>query len=176
MSWRRALIGGLSALPIIALLAFGLTLDPQHVRSPLPGRDAPDFALPIMGTQDSVRLSDFHGQVVVLNFWASWCVPCRVEHPALTATAAEYYDRDVRFVGVLYRDLPDAAYRWIERLGGINYPSLDDAGSRTAIDYGLAGVPETFIIGRDGTVAYKHIGPITAGRLREILDPLVALP
>jgi cytochrome c biogenesis protein CcmG, thiol:disulfide interchange protein DsbE len=173
MNWRSALIAGACAVPIIALLAFGLTVDPRTVKSPLPGRDAPDFALPVMGANDTIRLADYHGRILVLNFWASWCIPCRIEHPALTAAADSYREHGVEFLGVLYRDLPDAARRWLDQYGEA-YPSTEDPGSRTAIGYGLSGVPETFVIGRDGVVVYKHIGPITAAQLRAVLDPLVA--
>jgi cytochrome c biogenesis protein CcmG, thiol:disulfide interchange protein DsbE len=174
VNWRRATVGAAAALPIVALLAFGLTRDPRSLDSPLPGRPAPEFALPIMFSEDSVRLADLRGHIVVLNFWASWCVPCLVEHPVLTAAADDYYDYGVRFLGVLYRDSPENADRWVRRLGGASYPSAEDDGSRTAIDYGLAGVPETFFIDRDGRIAYKHMGPITATQLARILDPLLA--
>jgi cytochrome c biogenesis protein CcmG, thiol:disulfide interchange protein DsbE len=172
MNWRRSFIAAICALPFIALLAFGLTRDPRSLMSPLPGRDAPDFVLPVMGANDSIRLSDYRGRVLVLNFWASWCIPCRIEHPVLLEAAQSYREHGVEFVGVLYRDMPDAARRWLDQLGE-GYPSLDDPGSRTAIDYGLAGVPETFVIGRDGVVVYKHVGPISAPQLRAVLDPLV---
>jgi cytochrome c biogenesis protein CcmG, thiol:disulfide interchange protein DsbE len=174
MNWRRAMIAFAAAIPVIALLGYGLTRDPHALDSPLPGRPAPEFALPVMASADSVRLAELRGHVVVLNFWASWCVPCLVEHPVLTEAAVHYYDQGVRFLGVLYRDSPDNARRWIDRLGGASYPTVLDAGSRAAIDYGLAGVPETFIIDRDGTIARKHIGPITAEQMAQLLEPLLA--
>jgi cytochrome c biogenesis protein CcmG, thiol:disulfide interchange protein DsbE len=173
MNWRRAFFGAAAALPVIALLAFGLTRDPRSLDSPLPGRPAPEFTLPIMFSEDSVRLADLRGNVVVLNFWASWCVPCLVEHPVLTEAATAYYDEGVRFLGVLYRDAPQNADRWIRRLGGASYPSAEDAGSRTAIDYGLAGVPETFIIGRDGRIVNKHLGPLSAEQMARYIEPLL---
>jgi cytochrome c biogenesis protein CcmG, thiol:disulfide interchange protein DsbE len=173
MNWRRATLGAAAALPIIALLAFGLSRDPRLIDSPLPGRDAPQFTLPLMFSEDSVRLADLRGHVVVLNFWASWCVPCLAEHPVLTDAAVDYYDQGVRFLGVLYRDSPENADRWIRRLGGASYPSAEDDGSRTAIDYGLAGVPETFVIDRDGTIVRKHLGPLTARQIAAYLDPLL---
>jgi cytochrome c biogenesis protein CcmG, thiol:disulfide interchange protein DsbE len=174
MNWRRSLIALTAASPVVALLAFGMTRDPRIIESPLPGRAAPEFALPVMEAEDSVRLADLRGHVVVLNFWASWCVPCLAEHPVLTNAAMAYHDRGVRFLGVLYRDAPQNARRWIDRLGGASYPTVLDEGSRAAIDYGLAGVPETFIIDRDGRIAHKHIGPITDAQLAALLDPLLA--
>jgi cytochrome c biogenesis protein CcmG, thiol:disulfide interchange protein DsbE len=174
MNWRSSLYAVAGTIPVLALLAFGMTRDPRALQSPLPGRPAPEFALPVMASEDSVRLADLRGHVVVLNFWASWCVPCLAEHPVLTQAALRYHDQGVRFLGVLYRDAPDNARRWIDRLGGASYPTLTDDRSRAAIDYGLAGVPETFIIDRDGTIAYKHIGPITAEQLAGILEPVLS--
>ncbi|MCC6318470.1 MAG: redoxin domain-containing protein [Gemmatimonadaceae bacterium] len=185
MNWRRASIAGAIALPIIALLAYGTTRDPKAVPSQLPGRQAPDFALPIFAKGeasqaraegDTVRLSQFQGQVVVLNFWASWCLPCRAEHRALSDAAVDYEKQGVKFLGVLYDDTPDNGKRWIVEMGGQPYPSLEDSRKRTAIDYGLYGVPETFFIGRDGRVAYKHIGPVTDALLAAKLDSLLATP
>jgi cytochrome c biogenesis protein CcmG/thiol:disulfide interchange protein DsbE len=185
MNWRRATAAAAVALPIIALLGFGLTRDPGEIRSPLPGRAAPDFALEVFtpgddpaqqAAADTIRLSEFRGQVVVLNFWASWCLACRDEHQALSQTAAAYADRGVRFFGVLYNDTPSNGQRWIREMGGQSYPSVDDPRKRTAIDFGLYGVPETFMIGKDGTVAYKHTGPITDALLAHKLDSLLAAP
>lgn len=174
MNWRRSLIALAAVSPVVALLAFGMTRDPRAIDSPLPGRAAPEFVLPVMEAEDSIRLADLRGHIVVLNFWASWCVPCLAEHPVLTNAAMAYHDRGVRFLGVLYRDSPQNARRWIDRLGGASYPTVLDDGSRAAIDYGLAGVPETFIIDRDGRIARKHIGPITDAQLAALLDPLIA--
>jgi cytochrome c biogenesis protein CcmG, thiol:disulfide interchange protein DsbE len=190
MNWRRALIltVGVGA-PALALLAFGLTRDAGEIVSPLPGRDAPDFALPAFTSGqatalqakappeiDSVKLSDMRGDVVVVNFWASWCLACRTEHQELHRAAARYADSDVHFLGVLYNDTPSNGLQWLETFGALPYPSLEDEGSRTAIDYGLYGVPETFIIGRDGRVAYKHAGPVTESLLSSKIDSLRALP
>jgi cytochrome c biogenesis protein CcmG/thiol:disulfide interchange protein DsbE len=185
MNWRRASIAGAAALPIIALLAYGTTRDPKAITSPLPGRAAPEFALSVFAQGeaaqhradgDTIRLSQFAGQVVVLNFWASWCLACRDEHRALSDVAEAYVERGVKFFGVLYDDAPSSGLRWIEEMGGQSYPSVDDPRKRTAIDYGLYGVPETFFIGKDGRVAYKHIGPVTDALLAFKLDSLLAAP
>jgi cytochrome c biogenesis protein CcmG/thiol:disulfide interchange protein DsbE len=185
MNWRRATFAGAVALPIVALLGFGLTRDPSVIRSPLPGRAAPDFALEVFApgagmvardNRDTVRLSEFRGQVVVLNFWASWCLACRDEHEALSQVAAAYADRGVRFFGVLYNDAPSNGLRWIQEMGGQSYPSVDDPRKRTAIDFGLYGVPETFMIGKDGVVAYKHTGPVSDRLLAFKLDSLLGAP
>jgi cytochrome c biogenesis protein CcmG/thiol:disulfide interchange protein DsbE len=179
---RRSLVGAAIGLPFVALLGFGLTRDPRAIPSPLPGRSAPDFRLAVLRPgdypparvpRDTAALSDHRGQVVVLNFWASWCLACRDEHAALSTVAREYAGRDVQFFGPVYNDTPARAARWIEAMGGQAYPSLLDEGSRTAIDYGLYGVPETFFIGRDGRVAYKHIGPVNESLLRQKIDSLL---
>lgn len=175
MNWRRSLIGIGIALPIIALLAYGMTVDPNELPSTLPGRPAPEFALRIMDSAppDTARLAAHRGEVVVLNFWASWCLECRVEHSDLSLTATTYAARGVQFYGVLYSDSEANGRSWIREMGGQAYPSLVDDRSRTAIDYGLYGVPETFIIDQQGRVVHKQIGPITARRLSDIIDPLL---
>ena len=176
MNWRRAAIGAGVALPIIALLAYGMTVDPNALPSTLPGRPAPEFALRVMDTAppDTARLTEHRGDVVVLNFWASWCLECRVEHSDLSVAATTYNGKGVQFYGVLYGDTEANGRSWIREMGGQAYPALLDDGSRTAINYGLYGVPETFVIDQQGRVVHKQIGPITAAKLASIIDPLLA--
>lgn len=176
MNWSRAALGLGIALSIIALLGFGLTRDPTAFPSPLPGTTAPTFALPVMETGELVDLADLAGEVVVLNFWASWCVPCRYEHADLVASAGRYQTRGVRFYGLLYQDTPRNAGTFIEEMGGVNYPTLLDEGSRTAISYGVTGVPETFVIDRDGTIVFKYNGPISLRQLEAVIEPLLVDP
>jgi len=183
---KRALIGALAVVPIVLLLQFGLRHDPHEIASPLPGRPAPSFSLPVFvqGTAaerlgsslDTARLAALKGDVVVLNFWASWCLACRDEHPALGEVASRYAGTDVHFFGVLYNDTPRNGREWLDRMGPVSYPSLLDPGARTAINYGLYGVPETFFIGRDGKVAYKHVGPLTPAVLEEKIAALRSAP
>lgn len=174
MNWRRSAAGIAVSIPILGLLAYGLTLDPNEIPSPLPGRPAPEFALPVMDAPgDTVRLAELRGDVVVVNFWASWCLECRHEHSDLSLAATRYASDGVHFYGILYNDTPANGRAWIREMGGQTYPALLDEGSRTAIGYGLYGVPETFIIDREGTVVHKQIGPITLARLTSIIDPLV---
>jgi cytochrome c biogenesis protein CcmG/thiol:disulfide interchange protein DsbE len=189
VNWQRSALAAAAGVPLIALLGFGLTRDPKIIPSPLPGREAPDFTLRVFAPgdtaspatvtrasalADTIRLEALRGEVVVLNFWASWCGGCGVEHQALVSVARLYEGQGVRFIGVLYNDTPELAIRWIRRMGGQSYPSLEDDGARTAIDYGLYGVPETFIIGPDGRVAYKHAGPVTEQLLIEKINMLRA--
>lgn len=182
MNWKRAGIAMLASVPVIALFAFGFTRDPGAIPSPLPGKAAPAFNLPVFApgepplarpVGDALRLGDLAGRVVVLNFWASWCLACRDEHTALSETARSYAGQPVQFIGVLYNDRPANGLLWIAQMGGQSYPSVTDDESRTAIDYGLYGVPETFIVDPAGRIAYKHLGPITEGVLRQWIDSLM---
>ena len=185
MRWRIAAAAVVLGLPAVALLGFGLTRDPREIPSPLPGRPAPAFALPVfapgtppVGTApsvgDSIRLASLRGDIVVVNFWASWCLACRGEHASLAAVGAQYAGTDVHFMGVLYNDSPENGVRWIQQLGGQPYPSLQDEGARTAIDYGVYGVPETYLIDRTGHVAYKQTGPVTDSVLIAKIEALRA--
>ena len=172
MNWKRATIAAGGALVLVALLAFGMTKDPGEIPSPLPGKAAPSFALQVLDQADKVDLAALRGEVVVLNFWASWCLNCRQEHSALSRVAKMYEGKGVRFYGVIYNDSPENATRWIAEMGGQSYPALVDDKARTAIDYGLYGVPETFFISKDGRVAYKQIGPANEEVLVEWIEKL----
>jgi cytochrome c biogenesis protein CcmG/thiol:disulfide interchange protein DsbE len=183
MNWRRAGIATLLAMPVILLFRYGLTQDPRNIISPLPGNAAPPFALAVFApghppldrpVGDTVRLADLRGRVVVLNFWASWCLACRDEHTGLSEVARTYAGRPVTFVGSLYQDTPANGTSWINDMGGQNYPSVHDPRSRTAIDYGLYGVPETFFIAPDGQIARKITGPATPGVIKHVVDSLLA--
>ncbi len=182
MNWKRSAIAFMAAVPVIALFAFGFTRDPAEIPSPLPGRTAPPFTLAVLtegqGSHarpagDTLRLSDLAGKVVVMNFWASWCLPCRTEHAALSEAATYYSDRPTQFIGVLYNDEPAAGVNWIREMGGMTYPAVTDVLSLTAIDYGLYGVPETFVIDAAGRVAYKHLGPVTSEVLHRVIDSVL---
>lgn len=185
MNWRRSLGAAVVVVPIVVLLGYGLTRDPRAIPSPLPGQPAPEFALAVMkdapgsgqgreAAGDTIRLSELRGNVVVINFWASWCLACRDEHAALSATARAYEGRGVRFFGILYKDSPEQARAWIDEMGGQSYPTLLDPGSRTAIDFGVYGVPETFFIGPDGRVEYKHVGPVNERILVDRIEAILA--
>lgn len=175
MNWKRAFVGATIALAMVSLLAYGLTQDPRELPNALPGRRAPNFSLAIMDQpRDTVRLAEYRGQVVVLNFWASWCAECRVEHSILSETATAYKGKGVHFYGVLYDDTPEKARNWVTEMGGQSYPNLVDEHGLMAVDYGLTGVPETVIVGPDGMVAHKQIGVVTRDLLRTKLDSLLA--
>lgn len=162
------------ALAFLGLLGFGLTRDVQKLPSALVGKTAPGFRAETLAG-DSLGLSELRGNVVVLNFWASWCIPCRQEHAVLRRAERAFRGRDARVVGVVYQDGRSAARRFMRDLGG-DWPSLLDPASRIAIDYGVYGVPETFFLSRDGTVARKHIGPLTWEVVESTVDSLLARP
>lgn len=183
MNWKRAAIAVAASAPLIALLAWGFRRDPAEIPSPLPSHQAPPFSLQVFApgepplgrlVGDTVRLADLRGKVVVLNFWASWCLSCGAEHATLSDMAQQYAGQPVRFLGVLYSDSKEPALTWIARRGGQSYPSVNDPESRTAIDFGLYGVPETFFIDGSGRVAYKQTGPVTDAILTHVVDSLLA--
>ncbi len=183
MNWKRSAIAAGFAIPVLGLFVFGMRHDPKDIPSPLPGTIAPSFALQVFAPGqtplgrpigDTIRLADMRGQVVVLNFWASWCLSCRDEHAVLSEVARTYAGKPVRFVGSLYQDRASAGTEWIAELGGQSYPSVEDPQARTAIDYGLYGVPETFIVAADGRIARKITGPAEAAVVTRIVDSLLA--
>jgi cytochrome c biogenesis protein CcmG/thiol:disulfide interchange protein DsbE len=168
----RALVAAAILLPVVAfavLLASGLGGDPEELPSELEGQPAPTFSLPVLGGEGTVDLASLRGQVVVLNFWASWCRPCREEHPALLAAWQRYRERGVVIVGVGFEDTEEGGLAYAEELGG-DWPLVGDPDSRTAIDYGVFGVPETFVIAPDGTIEGKTVGAVTYDWLEEHIE------
>ena len=156
-----------------SLLAFGLSRDPAVLRSPLIGQRAPDFALQTLDGSRTIRLSDLRGQVVVINFWASWCRDCRVEHPALTAAWQRYRDSGAVVLGIAFQDRKQDSAAFARELV-TDWPLLHDPDSRTALAYGVYGIPETFFVGPDGRVAHKHIGAVPyevlSGQITRLLN------
>ena len=140
--WAAVLVA-LSAVGIGAVFGARLGKDPTLVETPLIGTRAPDRQVPYQEKAGSIDLSQFRGRVVVVNFWASWCVACREEHPELLAAAKAYRDRGVQFVGVVYQDRKATATAFLDEMGrgGRNYSYVSDPGSRMAIDFGVFGVP-----------------------------------
>ena len=156
---------------LLIFLGIGLKLDPRTVPSPLVGKPAPGFELPRLHALDqSVTLDDFKGKVWVLNVWASWCVSCRAEHPVLNQWAQSDH---VFLVGLNYKDQTPDALLWLQQLGNPYAVSLVDADGRVGIDWGVYGVPETFVIDKHGTIRYKHIGPVSKEDLEQTLRPLI---
>ncbi len=159
---------------LVILLAFGLTQDPKKVPSPLIDKPAPAFTLPrLSNLSETFSPADMAGKVWVLNVWASWCVSCRAEHEVIKQLAAMQL---VDIVGLDYKDEVVDGKRWLQQLGNPYTLSVVDLEGRAGIDWGVYGVPETFIIGKDGLIKYKHIGPVTVQSLQaEIIPRIKAL-
>ncbi len=156
---------------LLALLAVGLTLNPREVPSPLIGKPAPGFELPLLHAPDKTfSQKDMLGRVWILNVWASWCPPCLIEHPVVTELARSGV---APVVGLNYKDAREDALPWLKRNGDPYQLSVYDAAGRIAIDYGVYGVPETYIIDRRGVIRYKHIGPLTPEVAQKKIRPLV---
>jgi cytochrome c biogenesis protein CcmG/thiol:disulfide interchange protein DsbE len=162
----------LAALPVLGLLAYGFRTDPRAVPSPLVGRPAAAFALQGFDGQP-VSLDALRGQVVVLNFWASWCYPaCYEEAPVLEAGWRRYRERGAVVVGVAIQDKDPASRDFIERFG-LTFPNAPDPSGKVSIDYGVYGVPETFVIDRRGMIRTKHVGAVTEQLFRQAVEPLL---
>lgn len=152
-------------LPFVALLYFSLSRDPRVLPSALLGKPAPSFTLQTLDGK-TVSLEGLQGKPIVLNFWSTWCGPCLEEHRVIKQAVARYGKSGVLFYSVLYEDTVENAERFIETYGEAA-PVLLDPGLKTAIDYGVAGVPETFFIDAKGRVIYKHAGVLTHDLLAE---------
>ena len=186
-AFRRRLLIALPLLGFIALAALffrGLESgDPSRLPSALIGRPAPNLSLPALEglTRENTQVpgldpSNFQGRVTLVNVWASWCIPCRTEHPQLERLAT---DRRFQLVGINYKDSAENARRFLGKYGNPYVAVGVDLGGRAGIEWGVYGVPETFLIGRDGRILYKHVGPIIEENLqlvqREIEKALAGL-
>lgn len=161
---------GLFAL-LGVLLAYGLRLDPHKIPSPLVGKPLPAFSLPTLENPDkSLANTDLHGKVVLINVWASWCAACKQEHPVLMALARE---KQVPLIGLNYKDKRADAGHMLKIEGNPYDVSLVDADGRVGIDWGVYGVPETFVIDKQGIIRHKVIGPISPEVWEQTVLPLV---
>ena len=168
---RRAALPLLAFAVLIAFLAAGLTLRPREVPSPLIGKAAPAFRLPVLDAPGrTLSGQDMRGQVWLLNVWASWCTACRLEHPLVLDAAKS---GALRIYGLNYKDAPADAKQWLARYGNPYVSSLSDAEGLVGIDFGVYGVPETFVIDKEGLIRHKVIGPLTSETLRDTILPLV---
>lgn len=187
-AWHRIALSLAVALPVLFALGAWLAIrayraaDGQgtggipvadHRAEPIAeDRPAPHFELPTLQGGGTISLRDFDGKVVVLNFWASWCGPCREEAPELEATWQAYRLRGVQFLGVNHQDGRAAAMAF-QREFGITYPSVFDPQGTLASRYGLIGLPTTFVVGSDGRIAYRFLGKVDASMLRSVLDDML---
>ena len=153
------------------LLAYGLKLDPRRIPSPLIGKPLPAFSLTtVADPARKVSRDDLHGRVYLLSVWASWCVACREEHPLLNELTSR---KAVTIIGLNYKDQREDALRWLGALGNPYEVSLSDQDGRLGIDLGVYGVPETFLIDKQGVIRYKQIGPMTPEAFETTILPLV---
>jgi len=156
---------------LAGFLLIGLKLNPKDIPSPLIGRPVPNFSLPLLHFPEKKMASaNLKGRVWLLNVWASWCVSCRAEHPLLNQLAKQDV---VTIIGLNYKDEPEDAKRWLKMLGNPYNASVMDQDGRMGIDFGVYGVPETFIIDKHGIIRHKHTGPVTADDISDSLLPMV---
>ena len=159
-------------LAMLGLLIFGLTNDPRAIPSPFIDKPAPAFSLRTLHDPEKTMSEvDLKGEVSLVNVWASWCVACRHEHDLLVDLARQ---GKVRIIGLNYKDEEADAKLWLQRLGDPYEVTLVDRDGRAGIDWGVYGVPETFVVDRDGVVRHKQIGPLTPDNLRETILPLLS--
>ena len=157
---------------LVLLLGVGLSLNPREVPSPLIGKPAPAFQLPqLHQPEQTFAPGELKGKVWILNVWASWCAACRDEHPVLTDLARSGL---APVFGLNYKDKRDEALAWLKRYGDPYQASVFDADGRVGIDYGVYGVPETYVIDKLGVIRYKRIGPVTPEIVQKKIAPLVA--
>jgi cytochrome c biogenesis protein CcmG/thiol:disulfide interchange protein DsbE len=152
-------------------LGMGLNLNPSDIPSPFINKPAPEFSAPKLNApSEKLTPADLKGQVWLFNVWASWCVSCRSEHPVLNEFAKL---KAVTIIGLNYKDDPTDAKKWLDSLGNPYNISIMDQEGRIGIDYGVYGVPETFVIDKKGLIRHKHTGPITPADLQKTLIPLI---
>ena len=158
-------------LVMAVFFGIGLTMNPRDIPSPLIGKPVPEFSLPpVKGRTLGIATADLRGQVSLVNVFASWCVACREEHPVLLGLARTGV---VPIHGINYKDKPDDAQAWLDELGDPYTRTGADISGRVGIDWGVYGVPETYVVDRDGRIVHKHIGPITPEALRDTIMPII---
>ena len=158
------IVGSAVGVALLGLLFLSLGNDPGRIDSPLIGKPAPAFALKAVGRSETIDLNQLRGKPVVINFWATWCMPCYEEHPTLVQNARVLGDQ-VQFVGVVFNDTEDKIQAFLNERGSA-YPTLLDQQGKIAIAYGVGGVPETFFVNRQGTIVAKYSGPISTQELQ----------
>jgi len=166
---RYSIVLGIAALVVVLMLSF--RRDQHDIRTGTINKPAPTFSLDRLEGTSKVTLADYAGQVVVLNFFASWCIPCKEENPALVRIWERYRTSDVVVIGILYQDSLDSGRRYV-RDNGVTWPTATDEDGRIAFAYGVFGIPETYFIGPDGIIAGRHIGPIDEATLLAAIDSL----
>lgn len=160
MPWRRLALIAFIIGPILALLAFGFTRDARYITSPLIAKPATPFTITLYDGR-KVTLDDLRGKAVFVNFWASWCLPCRQEARDLEAAWQKVKDKNMVFLGVVLQDTDQNAIEFLKEFN-VTYPNGKDESGKIAVDYGTWGIPESFFIDPQGRITYKHVGGIRA--------------
>ncbi len=169
--WRY-LLPLVAFIVLVVFLSVGLSLDPKKIPSPLIGKPAPTFSLPdLHDAEKIVSPESMKGQVWVLNVWASWCVSCRAEHSILNELVRS--NKDIKLVGLNYKDTLWKGRSWLQQRGNPYYANAFDKEGRVGIDWGVYGVPETFVIDAEGYVRYKHTGPLNWQSVQQELLPIL---
>jgi cytochrome c biogenesis protein CcmG/thiol:disulfide interchange protein DsbE len=173
MNWKVLLAGLALVLPLVWVLGSGFGKDPQFIPSPLIGKPAPDFTLPMLDADGAtLRLSELRGKPTLLNFWATWCDSCRVEHPILVSLSRTFEGR-VNFVGVAYLDTEPKLRGWLAAHGGMAFPTLIDVGSTAAVAFGVGRLPESYLIDQDGVIREKYFGVVPSAELITTLEEML---
>ena len=166
---RYAAIVAIGALVVVLILAF--RRDPHDVRTGTVGKPAAAFSVPKLDGAGTLTLDDAKGKVTIVNFFASWCIPCKQENPDLVRVYERYRASDVVFIGVLYQDSRDSGLKYVKD-NGVTWPTGSDDDGRVAFAYGVFGIPETYFIDADGIIQGRHIGPIDEATLVMAIDTL----
>jgi len=172
MKWRVTIAFVVLCLGLLVVLYKGFGNDPHEVPFMLKGQPAPAFKLRALDSGEQVSLEQLKGRPVVMNFWASWCGPCKMEHPVLEWGSREFGNQAV-FLGLIFEDTEDNARQFLSQMGQ-SFPQLVDPRSQVAVDYGVAGVPETYFIDTKGIIRGKHVGPIDPPTLAKWIQVLSA--
>jgi cytochrome c biogenesis protein CcmG/thiol:disulfide interchange protein DsbE len=168
MAWRRLILTVLIIVPVLWLLAFGFSRDSRFINSPLVQTQATPFTITLFDGR-RLSLSDFRGKAVFLNFWASWCPPCRAEAKDLEAAWQKVKDQNMVFIGVALQDTDENSRAFLKEFN-VTYPNGRDDSGKIAIDYGVWGIPESFFIDPQGRITYKHVGSIRASMVMAKLE------
>ena len=165
------IVGVVITAALVVILFVGLGKDPSAIQSPLINKPAPEFSLRQVGTNNTIDLTQYRGKPLIINFWATWCIPCWDEHPSLVASARQLQP-DVQFLGVVFQDKEEKILGFLQQRGTA-YPTVVDEKGKTAIAYGVGGVPESYFLDANGTIRAKYVGPMNGDIIQENLQKVL---